>query len=362
MRKKKVLVLSHTGAISHFKIGSHHYASQLAENGFEVYYSGVPTSMLHRLLRRHIFGEYKLSKKVHDIRIKSIFPITFKNNYFITSINKLYWKLCENISGGDQFDIIICDYPFFVPLLSGLNYRSLIYRPTDVYSMMAGDKVKSYEKEIIKLADKIVCTSNIVKNALIDNYKLENNYKTEIEVLENGYDSDAFYCYPEVNKNNCVYIGTLDERFSFEDLLFFSKSFPNVQFDIYGPESKLSKAFSIEYALPNVSFKGPIAYSLVPGILNNYKVGLLPLNDSSQNKGRSPMKLWEFYSCGLNVVYTNIDHIKSNIFFKYTSENKAECFSNALNYKKDIQKDDENLIVNTWKYKTQRLIEIINAI
>ncbi|EMH4162839.1 glycosyltransferase [Pluralibacter gergoviae] len=362
MNKKKVLILSHTGPLTHFKIGSHHYASKLAENGFEVYYSGVPISVVHRLLRRHSRGEYKLNKNIHDITIKSIFPITFKNNYFNTYINNLFWRYSECFNQIDYFDIIICDYPFFSPLLSKLNYKALIYRPTDVYCLMAGNKVRYYEKEIIKLADKIICTSETVKKSLISNYNISAKDKSEIEVLENGYDSDIFYCYPKTIKKDCVYIGALDERFSFEDLLFFSEKFPDIQFDIYGPESKISKRFVLEHTLPNVSFKGAVDYSLVPSILNKYKIGLLPLNDSSQNKGRSPMKLWEFYSCGLNVVYTNIDHIKNNKFFKYTPDNKVECFTKALNHENFIKENDKDLAINTWNYKTKKLIQMMNTL
>lgn len=60
---KKILILSHTGPHSTFKIGSHHYANMLSELGFSVYYSGISNSYFHKL-KRFIGNEKKEIKKL----------------------------------------------------------------------------------------------------------------------------------------------------------------------------------------------------------------------------------------------------------------------------------------------------------
>ncbi|QNK08292.1 hypothetical protein HF679_02155 [Enterobacter sp. JUb54] len=311
---KKILILSHTGPYSTFKIGSHHYANMLSELGYSVYYSGISNSFFHKL-RRFIAKENKPSKKIKDTvidkDIKTFLPLTMKETWFKRVINDFYaTKIIDNKIFHIEYDIVICDYPFFYPVLKNINYKKLIYRPTDNYAAMSGPKVRVYESKICLEAYKIISTSDVVRNELIENYGQQLKDKTH--VIENGYDQNLFYNKNEtVNRNHCVYIGALDYRFDFIALKHLAENNPNVFFDIYGPIPKnYSSVIKPNFLkCENVTFKGELDYLNVPDILNRYKVGLLPLVDNDSNKGRSPMKLWEYLSCGLNVVYANIDHV-----------------------------------------------------
>lgn len=357
MKPLNILVLSHTGAFSHFKIGSHHYASKLSDKGNNVYYSGVPQSYLHKLLRRKVSGSYKLNNKVSLFNFPAIFPITLRNYVVNTLINKLYCSLA--FKSKIDFDLVICDYPFFLPFLNQISYQCLVYRPTDDYVSMAGNKVSYYERKIIHLASKIICTSSIVKDCIISRYTPKD--LSQIYVVENGYDSDLFCLKKTHARKNCIYVGSLDERFSFDDLYFFAKKFPNVIFDIYGPLSEQAVKFRDVNLLNNINFKGAIDYSQVPDVMNQYRIGLLPLTNIDSNKGRSPMKLWEYYSCGLNVVYSNISHIKSKLFYGYDSEsreNMIEVFQYALMNSRDYSTFDNCLLENSWDFKVEHLIRI----
>ena len=55
-------------------------------------------------------------------------------------------------------------------------------------------------------------------------------------------------------------------------------------------------------ALRNVVFEGQVAYEELPAVLHAARVGLMPFIDSRVNRGRSPMKLYEYLAAGLNVV------------------------------------------------------------
>ena len=357
MGTTNILILSHTSEISHFKIGSHHYASKLANKGYKIYYSGVPQSFIHKLMRRKQYGSNKLDAKIDILNIPTVFPITLKNFFINSLLNKFYWKF--KFKTKISFDLIICDYPYFIPFIESLNYKKLIYRPTDDYLSMGGRKVIYYESRILRLASKVVCTSTVVKKKIIERY----NFKdlSQIHVLENGYDSDFFFVNGNRTRKNCVYVGSLDERFSFDDLHVFANKFPYIDFDIYGPQSELSRKFENSNRLNNVHFKGVLEYSNVPSVLNNYKVGLLPLTSIESNKGRSPMKLWEYYSCGLDVVYTNISHINSKLFFCYdcsSQESMEDIFQKALSNTRNYNGIDDILLENSWEYKVDKLIEI----
>lgn len=153
----------------------------------------------------------------------------------------------------------------------------------------------------------------------------------------------------------------MDDRFSFDDIKTLAQQFIEVQFDIYGPFEERDKKVIELMKNKNVKFKGSLEYEDVASVLNKYKIGILPLVKSSKNEGRSPMKLWEYYSCGLNVVYTNISHIKNDVFFEYNNESLADIsdvFNKALYYKRQNHQQDELLLENTWGAKVKKIIDI----
>ena len=52
----------------------------------------------------------------------------------------------------------------------------------------------------------------------------------------------------------------------------------------------------------NVRLLGPVDHRHVPWILAEHRIGLLPLTAADENRGRSPMKLFEYLAAGLSVV------------------------------------------------------------
>lgn len=362
-KKGKVLILSHTRSVSNFKIGSHHYANELARIGYDVFYSGVPFTLVHRLLKRDDDGTEKTHENVKNVQLNGIFPYTFKMNRILWGVNLIVEKFHRSGALFNNYDVIICDYPFFYPVLKKLKYKKLIYRPTDDYLTMSGSKVLKYEKGILKLADKVIATSEVVINSLLKRYDIKHD---NLSVISNGYEDEKFKLINSDwgSRNGVVYVGALDNRFDFEAMLFAAKKLHRIQFDIYGPaDNQYENEIALLKSLPNVSVKGKIEYNDVCNVLNRYKIGILPLNNHPSNIGRSPMKLWEYIACGLNVVYSRIESIEENdIFVKYDSlEDLVSSLNAAL-----IENKNKNDIVNclkseTWHSKAQLIINEINS-
>jgi teichuronic acid biosynthesis glycosyltransferase TuaH len=339
----------------------------LSNLGYDVYYSGISSSFFHRI--RRIISKEKPAKKkvddiVRDVDINSFFPLTMRdvwykniaNNIFIKNVNK------KNPIFNINFDVVICDYPFFYSVLSKIKYKKLIYRPTDNYTSMSGEKVRFYEKKICYEAQKIISTSETVKNEILKNYGVQ--LKDKSHVIENGYDQNFFYNKNEnINRKNCVYIGALDYRFDYEALKVLANENPEVSFDIFGPLPKnyLSSIEPNFRNCGNVSFKGVVDYEIVPEILNRYRVGILPLTNNDSNRGRSPMKLWEYLSCGLNIVYSNIEHVNEiPCVHRYNNLNDInEIFNKA--YTQTEKPEDLNTIIesNSWLGKVNLLLKYV---
>ncbi|EIY4988337.1 glycosyltransferase [Klebsiella quasipneumoniae] len=358
---KKILIISHTGDISFFKIGSHHYANGLAQNNL-VSYIGTPTSLAHKLMRKTVRGEKKLDDVVNIIKPITIFPITIKYNKICSSINKLFWQLSLLNLKKNKFDVVICDYPYFEPLLCLLNYKILVYRPTDNYLQMSGVKVKYYERKIIDKSNIVIGTSQDVIENLKKQYPDELREKKRF-VISNGFDHLHF---DSSNKNavrtGSVYIGSLDYRFDFDALEVLCKKFPNDLFDIYGPIERNSedKVSILKEKYNNLNFYGAVSYNDVPVILSKYKIGLLLLNNHLSNKGRSPMKLWEYAASGLQVLYSQVEHESTYDFlFKYDKYDLVEKYLLAyqMPYNQDIKK---SLMQYSWHNKVREIENIIS--
>ena len=357
---KSILILSHTRSISTFKIGSHHYANELQSEGREVSFSGVPFSFIHWVLRRkNNTGSKKTNEGVKVVNIRALLPITIKYNYFLSKVNLLSMRL---FTPGDFFDkhydVIICDTPFFEPYIKRMTYTKLIYRPTDDYLSIAGEKIRSYEERIIQRANCIVSTSNVVEDNLFKNYPSVIEGKT-CAVIENGYDSREFYNKNSGYRNNAVYVGALDFRFDFGMLAFLASNRPDFIFDIFGPidEKYRQSVEEIKRQNSNVIFHGEIDYGNVCDILNEHKIGLLLFNSSQANVGRSPMKLWEYLSSGLSVIYSNINlNASIGCLYKYHDENDVlYAFDMAASSEKLESSASEDIGKYSWQYKASAL-------
>ncbi|MBL0901790.1 MULTISPECIES: glycosyltransferase [Serratia] len=361
---KKILILSHTPSISNFKIGSHHYANQLARAGHNVTFMGTPFSLMHKLTGKKCVGLVQINDSVRIDEFKFIFPITTKRNWLFIFVNKITDFLIRMAQGRkSRYDIIICDYPFFEPYINVFKYKKIIYRPTDNYSTMSGIKVLTYEKKLIAKADAVIATSNEVAEFLSEKNKLNK----DIKVINNGYDAEFFFSDDSIEKKGAIYIGAIDYRFDIKAMECLASNFKNDVFDIYGPISTEMEIEikRIESEHSNIKFHGPISYNKTAEKLRQAKVGLLPLNDSDANKGRSPMKLWEYAASGLNVLYrgVNLDY-KKDVSFLYEYADYDDLllmYKNA--YSADFTKSNQDMVEKqSWVEKTNELQDIIKEI
>ncbi|EOM3927175.1 glycosyltransferase [Escherichia coli O9,9a:H4] len=357
---KKILILSHTRAFSDFKIGSHHYANKLADLGFQVSYSGVPETIFHKLLKKEIRGPYKLDANVKNTQLRTLFPITLPSSIFTETLNCRLLPFYKGNSKilDEYYDVIICDYPYFYPLIKHLKYFSLIYRPTDDYLAMGGDKVRAYESRICIEATKIVPTSEVVSNVIINRYSISKN---RIETITNGFDADKFFIKNNSkDRKGAVYIGSLDDRFDFDALKILAQKNKQEIFDIFGPINKSAQQRVDELkSFNNIKFHGSVNYDDTNNVLNNYKVGLLLLKNDPSNKGRSPMKLWEYIACGLNVLYSNIDNI-AHVKNTYQYSNGSDIlvvFNKAIDTPCSILDTHDSLKINSWEHKVKLLTD-----
>lgn len=312
----KILFISHTADGGHFKVGSHHLAREISKKGIEVVHLSTNHSKLHRI--PGISKRHKRSN-IQEIRtdaagVVHIVPQTVLPIQLSSSKRRIL-SLLKRV-GFEEPDFVLIDQPLFSGIVASLRKNStIVYRPTDEYP---SGLANACQRRLLPLVDGIIATSRPVYDAIASSGLV----KVPGIVLENGVESEIFNIGEESQRKGFVYIGAMDHRFDWNAICTIAEADLNEEIHLYGPNP-----ISIQNLPANVFVEGPLLYSDVPNILSRYRVGLLPLNDSVQNNGRSPMKYYEYLASGLYVLGSETSELrrrqKSGVFLYRNSDELA---------------------------------------
>ncbi|MEQ3693231.1 MAG: hypothetical protein ABNH16_08840 [Thalassolituus sp.] len=326
----KILLLSHASLATGFIVGSHQLARQFSIQGHDVYHVSSPVSVMNLLKSATGLRKLKVSlfekNIIHEHWLVKdhipFLPFPLGYNKLLDKINSfIIYKYLKKIYKED-FDLILVDQPLFYSVLKFFRESKIIYRPTDIYGDMGGPRFDRAEAQILNYTNSVIATNLNILKIIKDKHNVKNSI-----TLNNGVDLEFFNRTMQENTHRAgvIYVGAIDFRFDLTFVLNLAKANPNLQFDIYGP---------IEVELPqslpkNLSFLGAVGYLQLPKLMQKYSYGLMPFNNHPSNKGRSPMKLWEYYAAGLKIVakihpdneiaglpnalYVNLNHTGENL-------------------------------------------------
>lgn len=278
-----------------------------------------------------------------------ILLIYFQVFYF--ELNKFIWFF--ELSNMNL--LLTISKPFFVSVFDCVDYH-------------AGDDQKLAIKltKLIKKADYVFTVSNSLKRKLVKTSKRKN-----IKVVPLGFSLGQFKtCALLGNKkfNSSLkykigFIGAINNRIDYELLFKLATKLPKCEFIFVGPKQenqdlelkqKIKKLFSYN----NVKYFGKVKKSKISKIINQFDIGLIPYNINGQfNKLCYPMKLMEYFYCGLPVISTNIKEVAK--FEKWCLiVDKENClqriktfFPNKVWTKERQIEEREFAISQSWKKK-----------
>jgi glycosyltransferase involved in cell wall biosynthesis len=118
------------------------------------------------------------------------------------------------------------------------------------------------------------------------------------------------------------YVGALDSWFDVEAI---------EQSAVLHPQCRFILAGRIEFdpiqrlrALPNVELTGEIPYSRVPELLAGFRIALIPFRINPLTLMTNPIKLYEYFSCGLPVVTTPLPEAQAMGDLVYVGASPAD--------------------------------------
>ena len=286
---RRVLFLSHTHEAGVFKVGSHHLARQFALAGYDVLHVSSPFSLVHRLRdpTRDPRSRYAASRavRVDELGVRHAVPRTVLPARFHPTG---YLRRLLHEQGFDAPRFTFVDQPLMAhPGVCRLG-RTTIYRPTDTYTGHA----EAMQRRLLRVVDGVAATSYEVLR------RLEFRPETPVVVIENGVDFRRFAAPAGRRRRaGAVYVGALDARFCWNTVSTLARLTPGEPVTIGGPVPDDPPPLPA-----NVRLLGPVDHRHVPWILAEHRIGLLPPTAADENRGRSPMKLFEYLAAGLSVV------------------------------------------------------------
>lgn len=374
---KKVLMAVANYYTSPFQVGSHHYARAFEKLGYEVLFISAPISPIHKMFANsdELEERIRINKTGGEIRgnIKYYVPnalFTPQNKPFLSSSFILnYWykfsypNLYKYLEQNNFLDVDILwfDGPTYGFLLNIINFKKSILRISDYEKGFSTTSNNQFLKEI-EIANKVNHIVYSAKN--LKNKYIEIKDKEKMIYLPNGIDLNFFEnsdkSFPKEFNNipepRVIYIGAIQEWFDVELVYYVASHLKEYSFIIIGPEKK---DLSMLKSLKNVFLLGAKSYDMVPSLLYNSDIGIIPFDVKRYPElinSVNPLKMYEYLACGLQVVSIRWEQIDDMEDYISLAETKEE-FLNSIQTK--IDKKIFPLDDMTWIGKLKKLLESI---
>lgn len=272
-------------------------------------------------------------------------------------------------------DIILWTYhPYVDKLAKAINPKKIIYHCVDDLGSVPGidsDLFQQRENSLLNIADCIFTTSPRLQEKCS---KKNNN----CFYFPNVVDQDLFKLVKDnipanltlkkTSRARVVYHGVLSKNKINMDLLHnVIKNRQDLDFYFIGeePEGQHNSIIMKLKDFGNCYFLGYLEYKDLPYILCQMNVGILPSTINTYTESMFPMKFYEYIGCGLPVVSTDLNSLKSEkngVERAATDLEFSEALTKQIKRGRFSEKERMTIIgKNTWQQRTKQMLDIIRA-
>ena len=252
----------------------------------------------------------------------------------------------------------------------------LCYDFTDDWSEFPGhsewrkNEIKQAEQNVLKEVDLVFAVSEklLERANKINNktYYLPNatSFENFNKVSQEISISPEILKYPEPRIG---YVGKITPwRIDFDLLEYLAKSRPSWSIIMIGPIHPEARSIIEELRkLQNITFLGPKSYHSLSSYMKGFNACILPHKVDALTESMDPIKLYDYMATGKPVVATGIrEALKFNTLIKVAHSKKdfLTCLDEIMDNKNSTDSAEERIKVakeNSWDYRTNQLIEII---
>ena len=231
----------------------------------------------------------------------------------------------------------------------------------EFYDKKMSNKIIYFEKELVKIASKIIVSSATLKKILLKRYKIENK---EITVINNAIidiQSDKIK-HIKLQHPNLVYIGTIEKWLDIETLEKFAKNNPKYTIYLIGPNKLTAKSIFPK----NLIFYGSINHKDVFSYIKSSDIMLIPFKVNHLIEAVDPVKIYEYIGLNSNIISTEWNEVSkfnySNLYFYNTYEEFEHSVKKIKIKQYNTSINKEFLKENSWKNRIKKYNEILNNI
>lgn len=253
------------------------------------------------------------------------------------------------------------DHPFWSSIADQLS-MPIVYDCMDNHSGFpeSGSNIPELEKKLVQKSD-----INIVSSTYLQKHISKLNGRN-IRVVKNAADWQHFAKKSDIppemaNLSHPIigYHGGISNWFDTSILESSLQEFPSSSFVLIGKvENQEINRLANRY--PNLQLLGEIPYAQVNQYVSHFDLAIIPFKINDLIKAVNPVKIFEYFACGLPVVSTPIPELLEYNQDLYIADQKNfnQQIKNALSEKKNnhrlgIAKN------NTWPVRAQEVSKII---
>jgi teichuronic acid biosynthesis glycosyltransferase TuaH len=280
-------------------------------------------------------------------------------------------------------------FPGFPLLADLISWDQVVYDCSDLWSSPMNGKnsalsslrqkiISGAEKRIIQKADVISCTSEFLRDKVVE----KRGNIDHVYVFENGVEFSLFAqeeekasgVLPEdFNGSVLGFIGGIKPKLDFTLIAEVAKQRPEWLFLFVGPDGTgQNSQFQDLLVLKNVVWTGSIPADEVPKYMNLIDIGIMPYKKSPYNAAVFPLKLFEFLAAGKPVVgvhlpstknyvevgsYTHLETISPSNFL-----NACEHFIESKGSIEEVRRRQELAKKKDWNVIFKRMLETCHAV
>ena len=379
---KKVLFAAPHYFSTYTKVGGQHYAKLLSKNNWKVVYFSNSLSPFNLLLSRNRenikmrFLNYINGGEFINENLLSYVPFTFVPHHNFTIFDKNwflynYYKFCIPPitrvlikQGFENVDVLWIDSIAQIFWKNIIKYKKCIYRISDVIEEFSntGKILLDAHEEAIVSSDVVIVTSKVLIKELNNKYKNVNFLH-----CPNGVDLSNFlkedyqepHEYRGIKGRRALYVGVIDEWFNEDLLIYLADNSPNITFIIIGPD-RLNKMKFIKRS--NINYLGPKEYREIADYVFYSDFGIIPFKSSKLVKCINPIKMYEYFSLGKQVVSTSWEELELLDAPCLLAKNYGD-FLDLVNSEGVLHPDRDHLInfakQNTWEKRLRHTLKLI---
>lgn len=331
-----------------------------------ILFVGPPVSYVEYMQHRFFRKRSVLEARVTLLNFVKVLPDRF---WFGRFLNQLIYEFQLRIFTGNKTSdaILYAKTEYYADLISRIPKSKLIYDNGDDWAsahanVNARNVIIRNDRWMSTYSDAVICVSRRLCE-LRSSAGARNTH-----LIPNGVFVDRYSkCDTDVQPDckSVGYVGTMHpDRFDIDYVLTLAKLLQNVTILLAGPFLFPKEVIGKVTSVNNIKLVGIVAFDDVPKFLKGCEFLIHPHIVSEFTESLQPIKLWEYFATGREIVSTNVAGFREYsdlVHICDTPMEAAEVISNQ-NMGVDISREKRRIEIandNSWEVRALQIMDLM---